>query len=49
LGETSANAQLTTVFIDPLQLDPLHAEALPTIESIEDYKVSKEKGCFKIY
>lgn len=39
LGESSANAQLSTVSTEPLQLDPLHAEALPTIQSIEEYQV----------
>jgi hypothetical protein len=41
LGETLADARLTTVATEALQLDPLHAEALPTIQSIEDYQV----GC----
>ena len=41
LGESSANAQLSTVSTEPLQLDPLHAEALPTIQSIEEYQVNQ--------
>nr|CAD2187171.1 unnamed protein product [Meloidogyne enterolobii] len=39
LGETSHSAKLTTISTEALQLDPLHAGALPTIQGFEDYRV----------
>lgn len=44
LGEARADAQLTTVATDALQLDPLHEQSLAQIQGIEQYQVGKLCG-----